>query len=551
MNHWFSIISLILWRDIWPARDGAGWKNRMSFNLVVSLLPTGGILVILLASALFGFYLVMENQRVVNRLIEVRESPYMALFAEGFMNRRYQGRSYHQETGFGLDEWRQKKLTDLRLSQQTDLPADTLLFDNVFPFYRASLNIRRADGQHLEGWKGLVLTFEGEDRDSKLLNEIQKQAPEKNWQIPSNNDVEGIIVSEQLLQQIGYQAEKPKFIWVHTWSGKKDIPLRILTIAKELPYQVWYVMSVGQWARLDTNIYDETVDDGFDIIYPNPLNPDDYQAEQKLIKQHLPSVSSIERIKIDGQSAVDVLLEDEPSISWLDIVKFSEKHPQRQRQITVPLSDSIKDMTQYYNGAIFHINPTLLGSQDLSQQPGLLVNIQKILVGTTLSGTTEQPQTTTQQILRRLQEVLDERQITVRGELIHALQEAFKDQQNLAKMQKIFGWGILLLLLIISFFFAVILHSRLNRIGILRMLGISKIVFVTTYIFSTLLFIASAFLVAWLLFYVTGVDMSYLYSWNTAGLMGRVTLFAIIGVLLPISYFLNAMSPAEMLTYRV
>ncbi|MCK5720126.1 MAG: hypothetical protein KAH84_09300 [Thiomargarita sp.] len=521
MKHWFQIFRLILWRDIYPARDSAGWKGRITFNLLVSLLPTGGIIVILLASAIFGLYLVMETQRVTQHLAEVRESPYMALFAEGF----FDDAGENKGGAHRLSTWRQMELKELKLSSKTTLPKETLLFNGVFPFSRTSLNIRRADGQHFEGWKGLALAFERDNEDTEninegfntdvgLLKEIEKHAQTKDWQIPANNNIEGIIVSKQLLKELGYQ-QAPEFIWMHLPRKTRDIPIKVLAVTEKLPYQVWYVMSFGQWARLDTNIYYDNIKGGFDISYPNGLN--DRKAEEQLIKQNLSFVEKIKDITLGSMLALDIHLKDSTSTTWLDVMEFIATNSEQQRQIRVPISKRKISLTQYYNGTMFHLNPVVLGAKE---------------------------------ILEVLQTFMDDKMIKVRGELMQALQVAFQDQRNLEKTYSIFRLAFLLLFIIITFFFAVVLHSRLNRIGILRILGVSNGKFIAVYSILTFLFVIFAFIAALLLFAFT-VNMSYLHIWGVAELFILVTFFATVGILLPVIYFLNTMSPAEMVTYRI
>ena len=524
LTHQFQIISLVLFRDIFPARDGAGWKNRFLFNLLISYLPTLGILLILLASSLFGLYLITEDQRLAHRLMELRHSPYMALFAEGFFNPRERRFSRdRQEDLTSLNKWQQMTLKDLPLSiEPTDLPIDPLLFKGVFPFVRVSLNMRNANAEHFEGWKGMALAFEGDNSNTALLREIEKYTP--NWHIPADNSLAGIIISERTLRELGWtQADIPPFLWVHLANEprkeyRQDVPIKILAVVKKLPYQVRYVMSLGQFARLQTRAYYRPVKKGFDISYATEPN----EKEKQWVQARLPETSQIYGpIKKGEKYALRIdFKEDSRSMTWLEIINQFVVPTPDKRFVTVPITDTMWDAI-HYKGGIFHLNPTVLGNPTLAKE-----------------------------LPRTLQELMDDQNIRVRGELVQALQEAFQDQRNLEKMRQLFEWGIYLLLGILLIFFSIVLHTRMNRMGILRMLGVSKMAFIVTYLLAALLFVILAFLASLLLFSLMSVEIvAYLYTSDTFWLLVQMSIFAVLGVLLPTLYFLWVLQPSEMLSY--
>ncbi|MEN8220110.1 MAG: ABC transporter permease [Pseudomonadota bacterium] len=369
----------------------------------------------------------------------------------------------------------------------------------------------------------MALAFEGEDSDTALLREIEKHT-KTHWQIPQDNSIEGIIISERALRELGWTPQnKPHFLWVHLTSEtqkkyRQDVPLKILAVVEKLPYQRPYVMSLGQYARLKTRIYHKPIKGGFDIGYPDKLK--DYEKEKQLIEKKLPPRSTVYGPNKSGEMTILRITLKQP-ISWLDVItKFVVPTPQK-RLITVPITDRMWDAI-HYKGGIFHLNQKVLENQTLAKK-----------------------------LPRTLQEFMEEKNVRVRGELIQALQEAFQDQGNLAKMRNLFKAGTILLLGILLVFFSIVLHTRLNRIGILRMLGVPKIAFVITYILSALFFVALAFILAsTLLFFIMPTEItSYLYSVDTIILLASISSFAILGMLLPTLYFLRQLPPSEMLSY--
>ncbi len=69
MKKWFKILWLICRREIFPARDGTGWKQSV-YQLLVFYLPILGIALLLILVSYSGLCLIGLEQRVKQDLEE-------------------------------------------------------------------------------------------------------------------------------------------------------------------------------------------------------------------------------------------------------------------------------------------------------------------------------------------------------------------------------------------------------------------------------------------------------------------------------------------------
>jgi hypothetical protein len=520
MRTWISILIMVLGRDIVPAGDGTGWRQWKSSRFLVSLLPVMGVFLLLFVISFIGLCIAAADQQLESRLTELRASPYMALFGETFLYSEEWDRENPIDT-HNLGKW--ENITIDNIFPPGEIPLDikeTPLFSGIFPYSWIYLDIKRKDGEHLAFQKGMVLPFVGDNVDEGLIAEIKNKLEKGN--LPDGTG-EGVILSRKGLVDFGWKKEDeyPPFLWVsisrHSSEKEEEIPLRVLGLAARLPYQVSYVISMKQLKLLNGNYYYDKVPD-FHLGFL-----DGYSHEKlRDIKKKLPRDCKIdEPFRKGAVDAVSIALGE--TWSRLEIIK----------KFRVPRYDKIKlwmgsprSSTTYgenYKGAVFHLNPLLFdhfwGRQDF---------------------------------LSKVQEFMERNNVDVRGELIQALQESLNDQKNLGKLRKLFQWGLLAIGLILLVLFSMVLHTRKHLIGTLRMFGIPEIQFILIYLVEGFCFVIIAFafaVVTLILFTPFGLQISP-WSMTSIGLLAKIFIFAELGFILPAIYFLKALQPAEMVSYR-
>lgn len=293
------------------------------------------------------------------------------------------------------------------------------------------------------------------------------------------------------------------------------IPLPVVAIVKELPYQSNYVISMRQLVLLKSGFYQESIN-RFQIISKNGWN----EARIKKFKQKLPSGSKVgDPFVKGGFETLFVILDQKiPRVSI--IKKLWMPHHQNIELWLGKQPDPGHD--QYYTGAILPVNPILM---DYYWDKDLLL---------------------------RVQEFMENKSVKIHAEVIPYLQENYRNQENMTKMSNFFDAGVGALALILLVFFSVVLHTRRHRIGVLRILGMPDLQFVHIYTLEALIFVSFAFISAVIIFLLNPFGFSLnILSLPNLKMFLEITFSAVMGAVLPTFYFLKTLQPAEMVAYRV
>ena len=516
---WALLIRILLKRDIWPASDGSARSDNLMHWIGFYFLPTLGVLLLLFVIAFAGLWFASEEQAIEKSLKEAGESPYMALFVEGYM---YEERTSGKRSAFvehDPSNWESLTLGQLLGKKAPPAMKDSRVFNKVYPFSTAYLNIRMKNGEHLDARKGMALDFvDSEYRYERLIEKIKE-----NILVDGSKKIResagGIYVSEAGLDTLGWRRNGvyPDYLYVRTSKYDDEIPLPV-TVVKKLPYSD-YILPMMEWRRLESGYYDRLFD-GFKVIFPKGFT----EKDKELLRNKLPEGSDIGDCYILGDAdAVNVKLPDNSPLSRLDIMKIILIGNEESMDIRVGVGEP-DSMIRKYGGAIFSLRHEII-NEDLLEL-GLLQAMKKMLA--------------------------DKLGLNIRSALIETLEKAWLDNRRLARMADFFHLAYFAIGIILVVFFSITLHTRLRRIGALRMMGAPNGLFLLVHLLEGLIFAVSAFIVACVLFkFCMSEEIGFnLFSRQTAEILTLMAGCSTVGLILPSYWFLLRLETAEMMSFE-
>lgn len=507
----------------------------------MSLIPTIGVLVVLTLVSSVGIALLGANRGLEKRLDDIKESPYMAFFGKGHIYKTTTGRSDE------IDEAREESLAWWRTIAVSELvegyELDTGLgekrsFSGVFPLREVYLDVQRLDNKDfMPHVSGLAIEFgqgnraaeaSADEVDSGLIERITKSLAI--GRIFRNSDEEGVILSIDALERFGWDNSSPfpKVVWVRLYrkSGKRlnrdAVGIPVVGVSRSLPYRYQYVMTTGQVNRLNGDYYYTEDIRQFKIGIPIPPNPDETQLYKRIAAFRLPRDWKIGKArKIGKWFAVSVKTANPESILNIRGPWWTEGYP----DVRLWTRKSLVQAGEGFDGAIFHVNPDLLKS-----------------------GTE-----TAVRMLEAFEGAMSARKIQVEGELVEALKENVRDQARLMEFGHAFSWALVPMSIVVVMFFALVLYTRMHRIGVLRMQGVPDLLFIVVYSFEGILLLLISFLLGVMLniqFDWIELSAKSLFASDVAVLLGKLTLGVQAGIILPVVLTLNGVQTSEMISYR-
>ena len=497
-------------RDLLPAGTGSGWRQFFGYRFWILILPTLGIFTFLFLAISGSLAIMAEGATLRGRMAELRTSPYMALFAEGkfFLDLKDADRRLK---AVELDYW-QRLTVQQALPEKSWAPhqGEQPVFAGIFLFTWATLHVVRKDRQTLPFRRGMALPLDGERADAALAEAIAKQLHEKDLPGLKNLD-RGLIVSAEALKKYGFE-EVPPYLTIYT-RNDEPLSLPVFDVAERLPYQFEFILPIQEWQRMETGYYTQTIQ-----RLTIGLEEQDYRTRQQEIQ--LMEGARWETPYLDGGLAICPLTLSRP-VSRAEALNFVRDFPFIRR---LELENHTwKKRDTLFDGAIFHLNFEPLELERM-------INDNLVL---------------------ELQSFMATRDVNVMGELAQAIQENLKDQRYMERLEDVFRKALIGLTLAMLVLFALVLHTRMHRIGIFRMLGVSDISFFLLYIGEALFFCLTALIFAVGLFMFSGAIQSPfvqgLIRWD---LLANIFFAALAGFLLPTLIFFHALQPAEMLSYR-
>ncbi len=519
MMNWLKAFRIIIQREIYPARDGSRWKYFF-YQLFVFDLPIMGIALLLVLVSYSGLCLIGAEQGLERRMEEFKASPFTALFAKGYFYLPSKGEK-EQDNYFNLRRWINVNIAETFSSSQVpEILGKHRLFGSVKPFSWIYLDIRMKNGEHLPFQQGMGLPIQGEHADQPLIQEIENRLY-KDYQ--NEKGLGGIIVSVEGMKRFGWHRmdNYPDLLWIRLSGNdpqkqEKYIPIH-LSVVDKLPYQFHYILPIDQLYRLKNRYYYDPTKQ-FDITF---LNKESF-PEPEQIKKVLPTETQISTLLKGGKETFRILLPK--PLPRIDILKnFADKNILGKHTVLFMGTFDTGYYVKSYKGAIFHLNFQLPG--------GFTWNKEHIYT---------------------IQNFMDRNGVKVEGEVVELLSEILNTQENLRNLQGLFKKGLLVILMILLFFFAVVLHTRMHRIGIKRMLGYPDWVITGSYVFVGVFLVIITFGIAIFI-------LHYMYSPIKADIslnLSLITLFfevltiTEIGFLVPVLYYLHSLQPAEMMTFR-
>ncbi len=521
MKKWIEVLWLIFKREIFPASDGTGWKQIIFYQFPVFYLPVVGIALLLILVSYSGLCLVGVEQGLSQRLSLFKTSPFTALFAKGYFYLPEKGND-RQDNYANLASWMDIPIQDVLTSEQIPaLVGESTLFSSVKPFSWIYLDIERRDGEHLAFQQGMGLPLSGDHVDTPLVDEIQTRLYQ--GYVPEIA-LQGIIVSAEGMKRFGWyrREDYPEFLWVRLSSNdpqntEQYIPFR-LSVVDKLPYQFHYLLPMEEVVRLENRYYYDSVD-LFDVQFFQSNS----ETTLKEIEKILPAGTRISAFLKGGKETLRILLSEESS--RINILESFAKAGLLTKEMKFFFGNfDTAFYVEGYKGAIFHLNFELPNKFTWSKE-----------------------------LIYTIQNFMDRKGITVEGEVIELLSEMLATQENLKNLQTFFGIGLWLILLILIFFFAVVLHTRMHRIGTTRMFGYPDLVIASAYSLVGFGLVIVTFIIAsiLLIYIYQPIDMSIsLYDLTVINLFFKILCITEIGFLAPVIYYLHSFQPAEMMTFR-
>ncbi len=513
-----SLIMLLAGRYLWPAGgSGKNWRQSFSYRLV-SFLPSMGMITSLTVIADFGLTTASAHHRLEARLEEIRESPYLALFASGRFFMEDEVKACDAAGKEDLDYWVCVRIRELdRVSRRVPHLGEQRLIRQVYPYDEVYLRLQKTDGEHLRP-SGIAIAFSGVRSDQRLLEEVRKGLAMRAEMLEESGGVPVILVTARLLDRLGYDDREqwPGQLVLKRTEEDSGVPFRV-RVAERLPYNMGYAISLEAWDRLKADYYHQPVA-SFEVLLDG--SPEQLERYHRVIEASF---------DLDGRPS-DPFARGDRQVS---IVTLREEVPRRQILAGLPeaslgLGSFRPDVARVRRGgAIFRLNPALL---ELS------------------TAGADGRQTT---VLRLIDEFLTEHepQVRIRGELLEALAESAADRQHFVLLRDAFVLGSLLLGLVVMLFFAIVLHTRLPTLGTLRAHGVGPRVILRSFALEGAVLSFTAFGLASVLFWCFGGGVSGYFSgfgmvWILAGLF----LTSQVGTLMPSLYALRRFEPAELWT---
>lgn len=503
------ITAILIERDLLPAPTGRGLRQWISYRLLSALLPTIGMYLFLLLVALGGLGITTQHHQLQTELEALRASPYNAIFAEGqFFRERERVRP--EDRGHQLSSWKELSPDDLSGQARVD-GEETPLFRAIYPLAWAHLELTLADGEDYPDQRGLALESQGSEADTSLLRELAKAQPKQDKTL--EEQPMGMIISTKALKKYGYD-KPPAKLRVKTRNAEQSIELAV-RVAERLPYQIDYVLSMEQWRRLKTGYYDATISD-FTLRLPAA------QQEHLGGRQPLQSQVTYLRPYEEGDMVVRAGLLDTP-MTRADILSAFQNWPVLRRGLDLGQHEEGKQ--PLLNGAVMHLNYSLLDREHIKPRA--------------------------EQIVLGLREALSERQVKVHGGLLESVLQGLASQYGYQRNQKVFKTAFTALIILLFLFFAVVLHTRMHRIGVMRMLGVADKILIQACALEALLLWLAAFILAWLGFAVVQpLELTPTISPFPWAMFMKSFLSIEMSLLLPMILILRQLTPQEMISYR-
>ncbi len=523
MNKTFNTLWLLLKREIVPSGDnteingyGQRLKQWLTYHIPFFYSPIIGIVLLLALVSYAGLCIIGSEQEVKNRFEHFRTSSFTALFGKGlfFIQDR---KNIDYDRFIFINRWMELTVQDIPdLMNISDISGEKKIFSSVKPFSWIHLTIKMK-GSHVgrEFQKGMGLPLYGNYADEALIDEIKKSG-EIIKGVFSDRSEEGIIVSVDGMKRYDYykKEEYPDFLWVKLSSNRKVnedkfIPLR-LCVVKKLPYQFHYIISMRQLNLLKNKYYYKETN-RFELGF----NGSDHNSILDQITEQLP-VSDISNLYKKGTvDTVSVNLKNK--VKLIEILKIAINHNAR-----VFLNTERHTSEKKFKGAIFHLNFEI--------KENFIWNKEQIYT---------------------IQNFMDMKDVKVEGELIELLSEMMNTQENLQKLQFLFIIIPVIMSFILLLFFIVVLHSRMHRIGILRVFGTSDYMIMTAFCLGGLFLMSTTYPVSlFVLNYIySPMELQVSVDRQVFKLFLGMFICTEFGLLMPVLYFLRTFQPSEMVSY--
>jgi len=431
------------------------------------------------------------------RIKEIKNSAYMALFGNGILYDVIDSEEDIKEEN-KLQYWRNLKSKDVgTFANEIHNIFEDKVFNEIYPFHWAHLYFQDNNGA-IQGKprKGIALSFEGRNKDEKLIGEIKAHINSTTF--PSPED-ECIILSYNVLEQLGYtpsDIEKKKLL-VRSKSQKELMKLKVIPVER-LPRQVKFILSRSFWRVLDkSNYYYEKLKGCQIVIEPIVSNFDNSKTPRKrqevtekeilIFKYKLAEALSFDKKSLNkyiegprGTVAPTIFVNFPTEMARKDVIEIKNEidnsliNQLKSINVTWHLDpnnilNNIKKSEDIYNGAIFYVNDTFM-----------------------------EPATLDEKALFSLQEFMINKSMKVSGDLCAALVENQRDRMHLEKTSRMFWLGVIVTIFIFFIFFYIVLHIRIQRIGVIRMLGVSDFSILCNYFFEGIVFFGAMGLLSFL-----------------------------------------------------
>lgn len=516
LRHNAKLVWRLLVRENWPAGDGDHRK------LPFYLLPPLGSLFLLLLIALGGLWIVTEEHLLRERMDRVANSPYMAIFIEGYMYRSEDGR---EDDAHNPGYWRNMTL-DAILPDFAGSPlGQTPVFESVSVYSDGFLSFLNSRNQQVSGFKGLVLDFVNpQRRNERLLDGLRKDSG-GGWRWPDFQKVNGVLVSSQLMERLGYSKPWPRYLKLQQDDfGNNDAQANVpfpVVVLDQLPYRQ-FIIPRRIYNRLESGFYAQKVKRVRVLLFSDKATST--QVLESLRKAFPGPESTVEGLQGYGGLYSTWLNFVEP-MRRMDILADFASLPRSIGQVYFDGDGEPGELSRY-RGAMLYLNPHLVLKKSVQ---GRLIPALRKFIG--------------QQVDQQ-----------VHGEILEVLSTTLSIQALLERISGLFTFAAIALALILALYNAVVLHSRVYRIGVLREQGASARLFVMVFAIQSLLFTLLAFSLALLIhigFSPRGITAGQLMSTPAVyGLLGGLSLAAMVGYVAPAILYINLMEPSEMVSYR-
>lgn len=514
-----NLAFLLLLRENWPASDGDYRK------LPFYLFPQLGSLFILLLIALGGLWIVSEKHVLLDQVAEVANSPYMAIFFDGYMYGSEGGTRLGSDDPHDPAYWRNMNLSTL-LPESTGEPlGDESVFESVSVYSDGQLSFLDSKNRQISGiqGKGLVLDFVNPERRNERLLDGLREIAGGSWRWTDHRNVNGIIMSAQLMETLGYTKPWPRTLKLQYDHWGQNDPMAYVffpvVVLDELPYRK-FIVPRRIYNRLESGFYMQTVE-SVRILF----SADEETSTQALARldKAFPH-GTVEGMQRYSNRYCTWLSFPGLAKGRMDILADFVSQHQNIGQVYFDGDGEPEELSRY-NGAMLYLNRKLV--QTDSVQSRLIPSLRGFI-----------------------NKLVDQE---VHSEILEVLSTVLSNQTMLLRLSNQFNRTTFALAVILTLYNAVVLHSRVHRIGVLREQGASAKLFVKIFLIQSLFVTLVAFGLALLIHGLSsqGLSMSQLIgSPQVYGLLGRLSLAATVGYVVPVIVYINLMEPAEMVSYR-